>query len=80
MKTLYKVSYTELDAAAINAGYELIEVIDGCLVDSVLYCKEAPGVYPIYIAGFETYLNANSRVLAKKWGIRRQPGSWDGVW
>ena len=72
MKTLNRVGYRELEDAAIAAGYELIDVIDGCLVDSVLYCKPGDDEhYPMYIAGYETYLNTWSSALTVK--IARTP-------
>ena len=73
MKTIKNVSYSELDAAALNNGYVIEDVVTGCLIDSVLYCKPGDNEhYPMYIAGFETYLNANSSALTVK--IARTPG------
>lgn len=64
MKKLEYVSYNELDAAAVKNGYELMESINGCLVDSVLYIKpETETRQPIIITGFETYLNCSSSCL-----------------
>lgn len=64
MKKLERVSYNELDAAAVKNGYELMESITGCLVDSVLYIKpETETKQSIIIAGFETYLNSWSSCL-----------------
>ena len=39
MKTLYKIGWNELINAAVNNGYELIDSVDGCSIDSVLYIK-----------------------------------------
>lgn len=73
MKTIYHVSYTELETAANNAGYELVETITGCLIDSVLYVLPATDkTLPVYIAAFETYLNCWSSALTVK--IARTPG------
>ena len=64
MKKLEHVSYNELDAAAVKNGYELMDSIAGCLVDSVLYVKpETETRQSIIIAGFETYLNSWSSCL-----------------
>lgn len=65
MKKLNRVDYKELEQAATNNNYELIDVIDGCLVDSVLYVKHSskPDYNDIYIAGFKTYLNEWSSAL-----------------
>lgn len=64
MKKLEYVSYNELDAAAVKNGYEIMESITGCLVDSVLYVKpETETRQSIIIAGFETYLNSWSSCL-----------------
>lgn len=72
MKTLYRVSYSELDKAATNSGYTLEDIVTGCLIDSVLYCKPGDDEhYPMYIAGYETYLNSWSSALTVK--IARTP-------
>ena len=58
MKKIDHVSYKDLDAAAIKNGYVIDDVIDGCLIDSVLYIKpETETRQAVIIAGFETYLN-----------------------
>lgn len=64
MKKLSNVNYLDLEAAAINNGYELIDSIDESLCDSVLYEKpETETKQSILIAGFETYLNCWSSCL-----------------
>jgi len=64
MKKLNNVSYKDLDAAAIKNGYVIDDVIDGCLIDSVLYIKpETETRQAVIIAGFETYLNSWSSCL-----------------
>ena len=64
MKTVYRVGYKDLENAARENGYQLIDTIEGCLVDSVLYEKPGkPGYQSILIAGFETYLNSWSSCL-----------------
>lgn len=64
MKKLNNVSYKDLDAAAVKNGYEIMESIAGCLVDSVLYIKpETETKQSIIIASFETYLNSCSSCL-----------------
>ena len=65
MKKIECVSYSGLEAAATKNGYVLDDVINGCLVDSLLYVKysEKPGYNDIYIAAFETYLNSWSSCL-----------------
>lgn len=64
MKRIENVSYSELDNAAAANGYVLIDIVEGCLIDSVLYEKsETETKQSILIAGIETYLNSNSSCL-----------------
>ena len=65
MKKIERVSYSDLETAAVKNGYVLEDVINGCLVDSLLYvkCSKKPGYNDIYIAAFETYLNSWSSCL-----------------
>ena len=64
MKTLYKIGWNELINAAVNNGYELIDSVVGCLIDSVLYIKpETETTQAILLAGFDTYLNEWSSCL-----------------
>ena len=64
MRKIERVSYLDLEAAAINNGYCLIDSIDECLCDSVLYEKpETETKQAILMAGFETYLNCWSSCL-----------------
>lgn len=64
MKIIKNVNYLDLEAAAINNGYILIDSIDECLNDSYLYEKpEMETQQAILIAGFETYLNCWSSCL-----------------
>ena len=64
MKTIKNVGYSDLIQALEKNGYKIVDSLDGSLIDNVLYIKEArPGYNPIYIAGFETFLNCCSSAL-----------------